>query len=455
MPIDSRIPLQTTTIDPSQGLNALAGAFKYREQQKERDEDRAMKREEFDLRKGEIEANKELRGLQVAAAKFQQLDAREQRRLKSTILGAAQLNTYLDAGDTEGAASFLQTRRGQIEQAKAIDPSFDTNETDQAIGMLQSGDVAGLKAITTNSIKLGQALKILDKPEKVTTFAPVYDSQGKIVAQRDEKTGEVKTDPRAAEKSKPSSLSQLLSERDALPAGSPHRATYDEAIKKAASHQPGTSVTVTPNGPLLPAKTTQGKIDESLMESGGRLMRLDNIAASFKPEYQTFGTQMGTRWAALKEKGGVGLSGADTKKLTEFSKFKSGALANLNLYIKEITGAAMSEVEANRIRQAMPDPGSGLFDGDSPTQFKAKLDDSIRLVKMAEARNVYLKRNGMSLANEKGEPIVPLEKMPSLINQRGTEIEAQLKKAQPGVDAKALKRAVVRQLGQEFGLASD
>lgn len=180
MPIDASIPLRTTTIDPSQGLNALAGAFQYRDKQKER-------AQEMDMRKQEAAGNQEVRSLQIASAKFQQLDAREQRRLKSTILGAAQLNTFLDAGDTEGAANFLQTRRSQIEAAKAIDPSFDTNETDQALGMLKAGDIEGLKKVTTNAIKLGQSLKILEAPNKSEPFTlsegqQRYGQDGKLIA---------------------------------------------------------------------------------------------------------------------------------------------------------------------------------------------------------------------------------------------------------------------------------
>lgn len=437
MPIDPGIPLQANAvIDPSQGLNALAQAYQYRGQKQQRAQ------------------QTELTGLQIANEKFKQLDDREQRRLKSTILSGAQLHGYLQNNDVEGAMNFLQTRKQDIETAKKIDPAIDSNETDQALEMLKTGKTDQLKNLTQQSIQLGQQLKFLETPEKTKSFAPVYDANGKIVAQKDESTGEVKSDPRA-EQAKPTELARLIEERAALPSDSPHRAAYDEAIKKQTTHQPATSVTVNPNGPLTPYKTTQGKIDDNLMESGGRMMRLDSIAASFKPEYQTIGTRIGAGWSALKEKGGVNLSGGDQRTLTEFSRFKSESLNNLNLYIKEITGAAMSEAEADRIRKAMPDPGSGMFDGDSPTQFKAKLDDSLRQVKMAEARNVYLKRNGMSLMGADGEPLMALDRMPSLINGRGKEIEAGLLKADPKADKKAVHKAVMRQLGQEFGIATD
>ncbi|MDP3939177.1 MAG: hypothetical protein Q8R92_13715 [Deltaproteobacteria bacterium] len=225
MPIDARIPLQTTTIDTAPGLNALAGAFRYREQQKERKEERQqdleLRRQELGMRQQEMGQRKEVLDMQIASAKYTQLDDREKRRMRSTVLGAAQLNGYLEAGDTEGAASFLRTRKGQIEQAKAIDPTMDSNETDQALQMLQSGNIDQLKKTTQSAIKLGQDLKILDKPEKIDSFAPVYGPKGEVVAQRNVKTGEVKASPLAPEKSKLMSPEELQQKMSIAAAGKP------------------------------------------------------------------------------------------------------------------------------------------------------------------------------------------------------------------------------------------
>lgn len=46
---------------------------------------------------------------------------------------------------------------------------------------------------------------------------------------------------------KGSPIAQLMGEMNALPPGDPRRATYQNAINKATTHQPGTSVTVTPD----------------------------------------------------------------------------------------------------------------------------------------------------------------------------------------------------------------
>lgn len=435
MAIDPSIPLRANAvIDPSQGLNALAGAFEYRDQKR--------RQSQMDERQSRIDAStlaaqeqqREMNALTIASEKIKAMDARGKRRATSMVLGSVELAPYLENKDINGAMKWAQARKQTIEQAKSIDPTLDTRETDEVIQMLSEGKIDQLKDFTKNWIKVGERLDILKPAPKVTKFLPVYDNKGRIIAQQDAATGETKPDPRASKLLDPEELAQQKEIR--------------------AAGKTTISNTFTPNA-LQPGKTAQGKIDEGLMESGARQMRLDSIAASYKPEYQTIGTKLGVGWAALKEKGGANLSAKDQRSLTEFSQFKADSLNNLSMYIKDITGSAMSIQEAERIRKGMPDAGDGIFDGDSPTQFKSKLDGAIKNVKMAESRLVYLKRNGLSLMGPDGAPVVPLERMPAIINGRGKEIEASLIKADPKADKKALQKAVMRQLGQEFGIAAD
>lgn len=225
--------------------------------------------------------------------------------------------------------------------------------------------------------------------------------------------------------------------------------TREDAIGMSAPTPGENGVTVNnyPNAPLLPGKTASNKIDEGLLDVGMRLQGLSAIEKQFKPEYQQIGTRLGQAWTAGLDKMGVNLPEADKRQLTEFSQYKRNSIDSLNQYIKSITGAAMSEAEAERILKGLPNPGSGLMDGDSPIEFKAKLDDAIKQSRMAEARFVYMKRNGMALGD------IPLDRMPSLMNQRGGEIEATIKRLQPNMPESDLRRLVRRNLSQEFGLA--
>jgi hypothetical protein len=243
-----------------------------------------------------------------------------------------------------------------------------------------------------------------------------------------------------------------MSERDALAAGRPAaRAVRPSIAGYKAGH--GTDVTVN-TGPMAPSKTAGTKVDEDLLGLTKSVMALDQISAQYKPEYQRFANR--AEFAALGVKDStVGLTNKEKQDLTEFSAYKRNAVGQINQYIHDMTGAAMGVQEAQRLMRAVPNPGSGIFDGDSPTEFKAKLDDVVSKTKMAVARLAYIKRNGMSLDDGKGNPVVPLERMPELINKRGGEIKTELKKAQPDVSDKALDKAVRRQLSVEFGLSND
>lgn len=205
-------------------------------------------------------------------------------------------------------------------------------------------------------------------------------------------------------------------------------------------------------GPMLPGKEGANRVDKELLDSTGRVMRLNEIGVQFKPEFQTIATRMSAAWSAIKEKAGVGLTNKQRQELTDFASFKREAVANLNQYINEVTGAAMSEQEVPRIRAGVPDPGTGVFDGDSPTEFKSKFDGTMRALKLAEARLAYIKRNGMSLTDERGAPVVPLDRMPSIMKKRASEIEAQLRTSNPSVSDAELRKGLRAQLARDFGL---
>lgn len=260
--------------------------------------------------------------------------------------------------------------------------------------------------------------------------------------------GELARLDEAAKPEPTSQLGKLISERNQYAPGSKEYAIYDQAITK---FQPGgVTVNLPPNAPLIPGKPAQNKVDEGLLDTGMRLQALGAIERQFKPEYQQLGTRFDAAKLAAKDKYGglVGLTldPGETKFLTEFSSYKRNAIDSMNQYIKSVTGAAMTNAEAERILKGLPNAGTGLFDGDSPTEFKAKMDDAIKQTRLAEARLVYIKRNGLNLGD------VTLDRMPRLMNERGSELEAAIKKQQPGINTADLRKLVKRNLSQEFGL---
>lgn len=257
----------------------------------------------------------------------------------------------------------------------------------------------------------------------------------------------------------PSNIGKLIAERDALPEGDPRRNFYNQALANAGKG-PNTTIVNQMPGALPPGTGVRNKVDEGLLESGMRLQRLARIESQFKPEYQMIPTRVLTEALSIGDKFGVNLSPENKKLLTDFSAYKRNAIDAMNEYIKSITGAAMSAEEARRILKGLPNPGQGLADGDSPTEFKSRLYDAIKATRMAEARLVYIKRNNsFALADptamEAEFSRIPLSRMPSLMNQRASELEKQARERDPKMKLPEIRALVKRNLAQEFGLVGD
>ena len=125
---------------------------------------------------------------------------------------------------------------------------------------------------------------------------------------------------------------------------------------------------------------------------------------------------------------------------------------NLSQYIKEVTGAAMGIQEEKRIRAGMPDP-----EKDGPTQFEAKLRNSIAQTKFALARYNYLAKQGYSVESlganrEKLSGLIKIEDMPKVINERGAALRQQISTSRPGMPPADIDVFVMKQLKQEFGI---
>jgi hypothetical protein len=191
------------------------------------------------------------------------------------------------------------------------------------------------------------------------------------------------------------------------------------------------------------SKGTKGELEKTILSTGDANTRLNSIQASNRPEYQTPKFKGTQEWSTLKDKFTT-LSPEEKNTLTNFSKYKQNTTQNLNQTIKDLTGAAMGIQEAERITSTLPNAGTGIFDGDSPTQFQAKLDNSIQQTKYALARKNYSLLKGLKWEN------IKLDDVPNIVNQRGKEIEKQYK-----LDPKdpATQKTVERQLAAEFGIS--
>jgi len=196
-------------------------------------------------------------------------------------------------------------------------------------------------------------------------------------------------------------------------------------------------------------------IDKALIAQGGRRSRLTALQNSFKPEYLTYGGKFDYAKFTTLEKINPDLLTDDQRQyIKEYKQFTVNAYDELNKYIKDITGAALSESEADRIRQAIAD-----VDKNSPTEFKAALDEAAAQIQRAEARLLYLKKNGFKSIDD-----VSLGEFNSIIDQKGLEFEKQMlnstvfnpqgvnKGALSEEQRKKLEFSVKQRLKEHFGL---
>lgn len=192
------------------------------------------------------------------------------------------------------------------------------------------------------------------------------------------------------------------------------------------------------------SKSTKGKLEEEILTTGNAITRLNQIKASYRPEYQNVKYRAQSAWSELKDKFS-NLPESERNNLQGFVVYRQSALQNLNQTIKDLTGAAMGVQEAERIIAASPNAGTSVFDGDSPTTFQSKLDNQIKQVQYALARKQYSLNKGLRWES------IPLERMPILINERGKEIAKQYN-LNPEKNP-ADMNTVQRQLAAEFGVS--
>jgi hypothetical protein len=194
-------------------------------------------------------------------------------------------------------------------------------------------------------------------------------------------------------------------------------------------------------------QAAQNKVNEELLSATNNRMMTIDIARRFKPEYQEIPTKIGMEWTALKEKGGGILGKASPEQkaaLDDYSQYRASAAQQFALTLKEMSGVAVNPTEFKRAESWLPNPGSGMFDGDSPTELQSKVKRFREFQDKAIARLSYTQKNGLKFDQ------VELDAMPKIISKRGTELETQFKSE--GKSGEELRMMVRRELAREFGL---
>ena len=136
------------------------------------------------------------------------------------------------------------------------------------------------------------------------------------------------------------------------------------------------------------------------------------------------------------------------EKVSEYAKFAATSINHLNRTLKELSGGAVTPQEAERLKVELPNPGTGIFDGDSPAEFEAKMSRAIQAQKMALLRYTMWEAQGAV-----GNPwdMGTIEEMPALIGEITNEITRRVR-AEGFTDDTVVRQRVLNILATEYGI---
>jgi hypothetical protein len=286
--------------------------------------------------------------------------------------------------------------------------------------------------------------RLTAKPSDGYTLGPDqvrFDASGKVIARGPEKKDE--------------QLVKVLN-----PDGTVKYVPRAEAVGKAAPDE--AMVVMGPDGKPMFARggsqsvkglvsgltnSSQNKVEEQLIDMTAQMAQVNRIAGQFRPEYQQIGTRAGLTWDRIRDKAGMNLGSDERKQVADFAKYRAEAGQFFADRLKAMSGAAVTEQEMKRQETYLPTPGTGIFDGDSPTEFASKTKRMQEFMTNATARLHYVSKKGMSIKD------VSLDEMPKVIRSRGNELASEFGKR--GLEGDALKSAVRQQLAREFGLVGE
>jgi hypothetical protein len=199
-------------------------------------------------------------------------------------------------------------------------------------------------------------------------------------------------------------------------------------------------------------KPTLNQIEERTVNSAMQLGRLADIKKRFDPKFLEIPQRMkllGQSWSA---KMGGKLSPDQAKEMNRYAAFRSSTVNNANQILKELSGAAVTPQEYERIQNDIPIAGTGIFDGDDPVSFVAKYERSEQSLRSAIARYNFMRSQGLNFTKENIDMFMGLDDVPAAYEKRGDEIEATIRQRNPSITPQALEEQTAVQLKREWGI---
>lgn len=136
-------------------------------------------------------------------------------------------------------------------------------------------------------------------------------------------------------------------------------------------------------------KKGQGDIEKKLIDAGDLSVRLDSIDAAYDKQFLTYGGKAESLYNRVKEKMGVELDKNEKDLIDRDTNMRQTVMDNMNTYIHDMSGAAVTVQEAKRLSKSLPTME------DSPTEFRRKLKNVKEQTAAKIARYKYWRVNGL------------------------------------------------------------
>lgn len=196
--------------------------------------------------------------------------------------------------------------------------------------------------------------------------------------------------------------------------------------------------------PFSLPKPAINQVGGDYVDANAGLQRLQGIVASYDPQFSTLEGRFKGGWASVRAMAPSvfgQLPAQDREYLQRYTTWRSNTLDNLNRYIKEITGAAMTIPEAERIMQTIPSVQ------DDPVVFQSKTLATMKRLSLVAARSNYLLANPTLSMNN-----ITLDRMQSVIESRANELYAGYLRG--GVAEAEARQKAMMEARQQFGLGN-
>lgn len=192
---------------------------------------------------------------------------------------------------------------------------------------------------------------------------------------------------------------------------------------------PGASGGMASNEEAL-GRGTRTRVNDLLINTSAALDRAIQTRDSFNNQFLNVPERFGFFVDAWRERMNPdALDPERRRELADYTAFRQDAVSDLIETLRELSGAAVTQQEFERLQQAMPNPGTGLLDGDSPTEFQSKMNERIR-----DLNRVMLRTQIWRLEGAVGVPMdmMSLDAVEGWATERAARIRQRLSLEYPG-----------------------